>query len=279
MTILSLGEAIPDLKKYYRQKRLIPFLGAGFSVPLGLPSWSELIGWLATQLGFEEDLFTLHGNHQQLAEYAQLNGRRIWQDLLNKMTREFDSAEAVRKRQVSIMHLALGSLDWNTIYTTNYDSHIEGALSDHGKKNIALASLADFLEPRESGICEVIKFHGTLKDHETIILTESRYFDRMSLEEAVDQRLRADLLSNSFLFVGYGFNDPNIRYIWYRIHKLREQQRLDPSISLKPGYFATFGADPVQPRLLEKWNIHVISLDPEDKSKSVSELFYALGQN
>ncbi len=276
MSVLNRNSAINELKVHYKERRLIPFLGAGLSIPLGLPSWQELMGWMATKLGFESELFLLHGNFQQLAEYTKVTSRRTWKSLLNKMTRDFDSVQAIANRKKSPIHKALSSLDFKTIYTTNYDSHIEESIRDTGRKCVTLSSLADFLENREPNITEVIKFHGTLEDPETIILTESRYFDRMLLEEAVDQRLRADILSNSFLFIGYGFKDPNIRYIWYKIHKLREQQRIDIQYNLRPSYFVAFGSNPVQPKLLETWNINVITLDPTAKEKEISELLLSL---
>lgn len=276
MGILSLESAVKELSKHYQEHRLIPFIGAGFSIPLGLPSWENLIGWMGEQLGFEKDLFMLHGNFQQLAEFTRITSRSTWESLLNKMTREFDSNEVIKKRKKSKIHIALAKKSFNKIYTTNYDSHIEGALEDLKMPYVTLSSLADFLEHGKQNVSEIIKFHGTLKDPETIILTESRYFDRMLLDEAVDQRLRSDILSNSFLFIGYSFSDSNIRYIWYKIHKLREQQRIDYQVNLRPSFFVSFGKDPIQPKLLEKWNINIISLDPMNREKSIADLLNSI---
>jgi hypothetical protein len=278
MAVLSAAEAAPRLQQEYRDGRLIPFLGAGFSKPLNLPDWSELMGWMAQRLGFESDLFLLHGRYEQLAEYFQLTGYDNFQHLVYEMTRRFDSEEACRARLTSRMHLALSALDWRTIYTTNYDSHVEGALSDAKKKVAALASFEDFQMRREHGMCEVIKFHGTLAKPDTIVLTESSYFGRIALESPVDQRLRADLLSHSFLFMGYSFNDLNIRYIWYRMHQLRLQGQAGARRPHSPRrcFFATFGVGPLQPELLEQWNIDLIQLDPADKEASVASLLQCM---
>jgi hypothetical protein len=277
MAVLSAAEAAPRLQQEYRDGRLIPFLGAGFSKPLKLPDWSELIGWMAERLGFEPDLFRLHGRYEQLAEYFQLAGHDHFQHLVYEMTRRFDSEEAVRTRRTSRMHLALSSLDWRTLYTTNYDSHVEGALQDAGRRVAVLASFEDFQTRREPGTCEVIKFHGTLAKPDTIVLTESSYFHRIALESPVDQRLRADLLSHSFLFMGYSFNDMNIRYIWYRMHQLRLQGQAGARRqSTRRCFFVTFGVGPIQPDLLEQWNIDMIQLDPADKEASVADLLQRL---
>lgn len=275
MTQLDQKTAIKQLSNHYKDGRLIPFIGSGFSQPLGLPSWEELIKSVAAELGFDPDLFKQHGSSPQLADYVREN-RRVWLDWIHRMTVEFDSREAVEKRRGSVSHKALASLKWSSIYTTNYDSHIEGALEDASVKFVTLASLADFLEPRMPDACEVVKFHGTLQDPKTIVLTESDYFDRLELESAPDQRLRGDILSNSFMFIGYSFNDPNIRFIWYKIHKLRRQQQNEDHEKIRPGYFISFGVNPVQPVLLNRWNIHVVLLDPVDKSKSLSDFLNSI---
>lgn len=187
MAVLSAAEAAPRLQQEYRDGRLIPFLGAGYSKPLKLPDWSELVGWMAARLGFEPELFLLHGRYEQLAEYFQLAGHDHFQHLVYEMTRRFDSEEA--------------------------------------------------------------------------------------LEAPVDQRLRSDLLSHSFLFMGYSFNDLNIRYIWYRMHQLRLRgQEGARRPHARRCFFATFGAGPIQPEILEQWNIDVIQLDPADKEASVADL-------
>ncbi|MGZ3458889.1 MAG: SIR2 family protein [Archangium sp.] len=278
MTTLTLSQAAPLLKAEYQDGRLIPFLGAGFSKPLNLPDGSQLIATLAKALGFEPELFDLHGRFEQLAEYFALSAPNRFQQLVYEMTRRFDSSEAGALRRQSRAHQALAALDWRTLYTTNYDKHIEGALQDAGKPVSVLASFADFQAPHEPEACEVIKFHGTLAQPDTIVLTESSYFQRMALEAPPDQRLRADLLGNSFLFIGYSFSDINIRYVWYRMNQLRVQsQPRGRHAHARRCFFATHGAGLVQPDILEQWNIDVIQLDPTDKSASVAELLESIG--
>jgi len=262
-----------EIKKANIEGRLIPFIGSGFSKPLGLPDWGELVADIASKVGYEPELFFLHGNYMQLLEYLKIYHPHEWKEFIHNMTVKFDSADSDKNRKKSLTHSALAALNIKTIYTTNYDTHIEKCLKDAGKNIREYASLADFVRAEDKTIdCEIIKFHGTLIDPETIILTESQYFDRMSLEEAVDQRLRSDLLSNSFLFMGYSFSDTNIRYIWYKIHKLKKLQSRDTEFSLRPSYFVTFGNEPIQSELLKKWDIITINLDPSNRTESLAEL-------
>jgi hypothetical protein len=279
MTVLSLREAAPALQVAYRERRLIPFLGAGFSIPLQLPSWAELTGWMGQKLGFERQLFELHGNAQQLAGYFDLAHTGKLPGFIEWMKERFHAPEVDARRRGSLQHQALARCDrLRTIYTTNFEHHIEEALRDGGRKAAVLARLEDYMRPVDPDACQVVKFHGDLAFPETVVLTESQFFDRFRLEAAPDQRLRSDMLSNVFLFLGYSFSDPNTRYIWWRMDRLRRESA-PPGDRAAPehrSYFATFSSGLVQPRLLHDWHIDVVELDASNPAGSVVELLDTL---
>jgi hypothetical protein len=270
-------ESSNSLKQAYQEKKLIPFIGSGFSKPLGLPSWEELVENIANDLGFDKDLFKLHGSFPQLLEYVKEFHESEWETFLYNIRRDFDSEPINEKRKQSATHKALSKLlNIKTIYTTNYDLQIEKALIQQGRKVAVLSSFKDFIKnPIDQVDCEVIKFHGTLKQDNTLILTESEYLKRMTLEDPVDLRLRSDILSNSFIFIGYSFSDPNIRYIWFKINELKEKLR--PKAKLRPSFFITFGNEIIQNKLLERWGIKTINLDPVDKTAELASFIESIG--
>ena len=269
------SDVLSELKDLYKKESLIPFIGAGFSIPLDLPSWADLIGQLGESLGYEKELFLELGSFSQLAEFVCKYKKREWNEFLLSVSSGFNSTESEQKRKNSIQHNALGELKFKTIYTTNYDLHIEGAIKDAGRTPFSISTYEDFLSSRTINYdCEVLKFHGTLQMQDTIILTESQYFERMNLEGAIDQKLRSDILRNSFLFIGYSFSDPNIRYIFYKLHKLREQ--LSKTQEESYSYITTFGMNEIQAKLLKQWNIKVIELDPINKKQSITDLLNSL---
>ena len=272
--ILTMNDAIRELKEQYSVQRLIPFIGAGFSIPLDLPSWKQLIIDLGKDLGYADDLYLLHGNYQQLAEYGKLVDEKKWNAFIQKMRVGFDSRESNERRKISKQHLSLSELKVNTIYTTNYDPHIERAFEDKGKKVKTIITLKDFIQPdKENYDLEVIKFHGCLTEQDSIILTENQYYKRMELEHPLDQRLRSDALSNSFLFIGYSFDDPNIRYIWYKIQQqIKKYLSNGSKATPRPSYIITFGSNEVQAKILEELNIKLIALNPLDKEAQICEL-------
>ncbi len=96
-----------------------------------------------------------------------------------------------------------------------------------------------------------------------------------SSKSAIDIKLRADILGKTLLFVGYSLSDINMRYILYKLHKLRLQMRRegkrDPS-----AYLTTFGSGEIQKMLLARWDVSIVELDPVDKGRSIDEFLESL---
>ena len=51
-----------------RNRDAILFVGAGVSMNVGLPSWSKLVGEIATRVGYDPEIFSQLGDHLTLAE-------------------------------------------------------------------------------------------------------------------------------------------------------------------------------------------------------------------
>jgi hypothetical protein len=159
------------------------------------------------------------------------------------------------------------------IYTTNYDEIIERAFALRGRPCHPIANIDDIaLAPSEG--THVVKFHGTFSDDSSLVLTESSYFERLEFESPIDIKFRADTLGRSLLFVGYGLNDVNMRYLLYRLHKLKRQMRRGERTP--SAFLATFATGEIQRTLLDRWDVSIIELDPLDKTKSMDEFLEAL---
>ena len=259
------------LRELRNNGKLIPFVGAGLSQPLGLPSWSGLIETIAEELGYDPAVFNCNGTAVQLAEYYVATKGSIG-PLRSLMDRAFNPSD--EKIAKSRAHSALVEMNLQTIYTTNYDTIIERAfeLRDHPYHTVANI---DDIATAPMGTTRVVKFHGTFSDDASLVLTESSYFDRLDFESAIDIQLRADTLGRSLLFIGYSLSDLNIRYMLYKLHKLREHVKHSSS-RMPSAFLTTFGIGEIQRTLLLRWNVSTIELDPLDKSRSVDEFLEAL---
>ena len=264
-------QEIQILRQLVKQKKVIPFIGAGFSMPLGLPSWQTLIDFMATELGYDPRVFSIEGNALQLAEYYLLIRGHIG-ELRSRLDHWFNNPN-INVRD-SKQHMLLVNINAPIIYTTNYDNLIERAYIEGGKPFKRIVTVADIGDANDD-FTQIIKFHGDLSLDESLVLAESHYFDRLSFETALDIKLRSDMIGKSLLFIGYSFQDVNLRYMWYRLLRLwKGVTRFDPK---QPSSFIVgTGIGPVQKEIFHRRNIICIELEPSDPTASLIEFFESL---
>jgi hypothetical protein len=261
----------PDLIEAIRNKRGILFVGAGVSKNVGVPTTHEMVAEIAKQLGYDPNEFRTLGDARTLAEFYQLTKGnlgplRSWMDV------SWHRAELdVRNSEV---HRLIVELDFPIIYTTNYDRWLERAYQAYGKEFIKIAGVADMLHQRE-GVTQIVKFHGDFDNDDTLVLTESSFFERLSFENPLDLKLQADVLGRPLLFIGYSLTDINIRYLLYKLQRLWELSALK-HIRPKSYVFLTC-ANAVHERVLRKRDIEPIISDVPDNpgeglAKFLSEL-------
>ena len=258
------------LRALRRNGRLIPFVGAGLSKPLGLPDWSTLIDFIAKQLDYEPEVFKLNGNDLQLAEYYVAIKRSIG-PLRSEMDRRFNpSDDQIRQSRA---HSALVKMKLPLIYTTNFDRIIERAFDLRGAASHTIANLDDIASAPADTSTQIVKLHGTFDDDGSLVLTETSYFDRLEFESPIDIKMRADILGKTLLFIGYSLSDINIRYMLYKLHKMRRQMRQEAAPS---AFLTTFGSNEIQSTLLGQWNISIVDLDPVHSTNSLAEFLESL---
>jgi NAD-dependent SIR2 family protein deacetylase len=268
MVVPSIQQTLNELRK---EGKLIPFIGAGLSMRLGLPAFSSLIDIIAVQLGYDPEVYRMNGNYWQLAEYYVAVKGSIG-PLRSEMDRLFDPSD--ERIQLSKAHTALTEMKLPLIYTTNYDRIIERAFELKNKPCYTVTNIDD-MAAAPADATQVIKFHGAFSDDSSLVLTESSYFERLEFESAMDIKLRADMLGKSLLFVGYSLNDINIRYMLYKLHKLRQAVKRDAPRT-PSAYLITFGSGEIQKTLLARWNVDIIELDPINKQESIDQFLEAL---
>ena len=59
----NLNNIIEEIKAVYTNNKLIPFIGSGFSKPLELPDWKQLVQTVAKDIPVDSDLLFLHMVH------------------------------------------------------------------------------------------------------------------------------------------------------------------------------------------------------------------------
>jgi Sir2- and TIR-associating SLOG family/SIR2-like domain len=187
------------------------FAGAGLSVPAGFVPWKELLREPAMDLGLdvekETDLVTL-------AQYFY-NKNRSRQELAELIIQYFD-----REGVITRNHNILASLPIRTYWTTNYDQLIEKALIQNGKTPDVKRRIQDFsiIKPRRDAI--VYKMHGDVELADQAILIKDDYETYEEKNRLFTMNLKGELVSKTFLFIGFSFDDPNLEHILSRIRAL-----------------------------------------------------------
>ncbi|WP_253649649.1 SIR2 family protein [Vibrio sp. Y29_XK_CS5] len=201
---------VKELLDAIENRNLAVFAGAGLSIPAGYVNWKQLLQPIADELDL--DINREENNLVQLAQYHcnvnQSNRGKINQLLVN----EFSQMASLTEN-----HRILARLPVETFWTTNYDRMIESALLDAGKtpdvkyNNKQLAITV----PKRDAI--VYKMHGDVEHPSEAILTKDDYESYHVKMQPFLNALSGDLISKTFLFLGFSFTDPNLDYILSRV--------------------------------------------------------------
>jgi len=187
------------------------FAGAGLSIPAGMVNWKTLMRNIAHDVGLdvakEDDLVALAQYH--------VNKSGVRHKINQALVTEFsERAKATRN------HAILASLPIRTYWTTNFDHLIEDALRAAGKKPDVKSSVANLATTRHLRDSIVYKMHGDVDHPDDAVITKDDYETYHTYRQLFSTALQGDLVSKTFLFVGFSFNDPNLNYILGRIRTL-----------------------------------------------------------
>ena len=181
------------------------FCGAGLSKMSGLPLWDELLAPIGAELGLPNTFTDL----PLLAQYFVAtvpDGR----ERLEKMVRSSLSVRAVP----NIAHSVIAAMPVERLWTTNYDNLLESA---HAAIKIYSRD-RELLNDRDEGQRVLYKMHGEFTaesgpEPATIIITREDYELYPRQYPRMWAQLVATFATQSILFIGFGFNDPNINHI------------------------------------------------------------------
>lgn len=186
------------------------FAGAGFSASLGFVNWKELLRDLAEELNLDVDKET------DLVSIAQYHFNKFKRGKINtKIINEFTTLKKGNEN-----HEIISRWDIDTFWTTNYDQLIEKTLEHHGKtvdKKIRNEDFSRFIKRKDA---TVYKMYGDKDSPDDAVLIKDDYESYNDKKEFFSTALRGDLLSKTFLFIGFSFDDPNLDYILSRIRVL-----------------------------------------------------------
>jgi predicted Rossmann-fold nucleotide-binding protein/NAD-dependent SIR2 family protein deacetylase len=200
-------KTISALGKELRNRNLCLFVGSGLSISSGLYNWKELLKPAAQALGLDiekesSDLVSLAQYYFDKHDTNRLSIRAELEDML-------------RDAQPSKLHEIICSFPVENIWTTNYDTLIEDSykkFSIHKEINI-VSTESEISAPTRKWNTNIYKMHGCIQNkNSNIVLSTEDYESYPITNKGFLHELRSQLMSKTFLFIGFGFNDPNVSY-------------------------------------------------------------------
>ncbi|MVT55283.1 hypothetical protein GPL17_33155 [Bradyrhizobium yuanmingense] len=185
------------------------FVGAGLSKAAGYVDWPGLLESAARELGLdvrkENDLVALA---QYYVNKKGANRHQLSQLLVENFS---DLQEPTEN------HKILVRLPIRSFWTTNYDGLIEAALQAGGRIADVKSTTAQLTTTKARRDAVVYKMHGDISDPSSAVLTKDDYERYHRSHEAFITALSGELVSTTFCFLGFSFNDPNLDYILSRV--------------------------------------------------------------
>lgn len=208
---------INDYVDKLRQGNATILIGAGLSKAAGFVDWKGLLQDLAKEIGLkieiENDLISVAQFHKN----SKQNRNRIDEKIVNEFTDKDIETEN---------HHIIARLPFKTIWTTNYDELIEDTHYKYNKKVDVKSDVDSLFVNRDNRSCVLYKMHGD-KDHPSkAVLLKEDYEKYYYTHEPFVALLNSELITKSFLFVGFSFTDPNINYVFGRLtHRYSDKSK------------------------------------------------------
>jgi hypothetical protein len=208
----------PPLLEAFHSKRLALFVGSGLSlardVQGSFPTWKQLPQRLldaCERLGTAEPRFIQAKRSMfeddmrlevMLAELGSLRSTlgRSYQQALDDIFRP-------RNPVPGAVHQAMARLGPSAILTTNYDPLIEELPETPRRHVYTWRESTQALNDLKSGRHVLLKIHGTAERADTVVMTELEYHHARA-DRSYQAVLSHLLQEYTFLFLGYGMNDP-----------------------------------------------------------------------
>lgn len=257
---LNIDTFLTQFSKQILDNRVSLFLGAGGSSDAGYPTWKNLFAPCAKTLGLDidkcEDYYLL----------AQYYSNRIGKSELKKII----DNEINKNNYESILLQELVNIGFVNIWTTNFDNAIE---KNYEIQNISYNKIFEDTQLPNIDLYKkinIFKMNGDIKSIDKIIATKDDYEMYKDTHKVMTTFFRRELVSSTFLFIGYSFKDNLVLESLYEIKKyLGDSTNIHYTIMKKENdnpYFNYFIED-----LEKRYSIRVLLVDEYEKITDILE--------
>ena len=230
--------AWPEIVKGFKTTPFL-FVGSGLSRRyLQLPCWRGLLLHFASKVSSNEYYFSklLDEADKDLSVVGRLLERdfnRRWYDEPDFGTKDASMKDAVLNREVSpfkaeVARYLTNSSTIDSNYSTEIDllksladRHLSGFITTNYDTLLekidpfykTFVGQEDLLLSNPQGIAEIFKIHGTVKDPNSLVLTDADYKEFIAKRAYLAAKLLTIFIEYPVIFIGYRLGDQNVQAI------------------------------------------------------------------
>ncbi|SFE82366.1 SIR2-like domain-containing protein [Paenibacillus algorifonticola] len=207
---------LDDLKHDYLNNQLVPFIGAGLSIPFNIPDWKDLIRLLAEKYAVGDSAFAKDAVEWDLKRHnywgaidALKNYTTIIEDdIKSNIANLINKRKEIPNDDSAHNYSDLQKMKFALYLTTNY----EDLLSQYLKHDISTILLKDiqFNTQEVFGQRRVLQLHGSASNSGSIVISKESY-QELYENKKYDNIMKIITGSKKLLFMGFSFDDQFIR--------------------------------------------------------------------
>lgn len=269
------AHAYRELRDHYAEGNVVAFVGAGTSLPSGLPSWRVLLDRLLEHARIEELIspaadaeivdYIKHGYYiDAMSALRHPMGNVEFSSFIRRELNDRDIEPSPLAHALAHLHGRL-----RAVLTTNIDRLLERAFPQSWSPLVR--PTGDLAQQRNV----IVKLHGTLDGPDKWIFTREQYEDAYYNHPTYRSYFSTMLHAYHMMFVGYGLDDGDFNQL---LASIRATSRNQP-----PRHFAFIDAASIRPdrrRKLQDAGIRIISYRVQDGDHSeLTQLVRELDQS
>lgn len=206
----AFNDIVDSILQAFIQNRVSAFVGTGFSLnakpinpKIHLPLWPQVGEELKKEFERRDPTNIIHS--EDPIKLAGFFSSKYKHDELDNFLEKIINDKNFVPKQV---HKKFVELNWNNIFTTNYDTLIERADEETLHKYI---KIIDDKEIPKAGKPRIIKLHGSFSDAKPYIMTEEDFRTYQQKHEIFITEVKSSFVNDTIIILGCSGDDPNFK--------------------------------------------------------------------
>lgn len=208
-----------QLNNAYRKDLIVPFIGAGLSIPFGMPGWGSLIESISRDYNItipdteRNSIINLINDMKYLEAVENIKKHGVREeDIRKSICNEIKSKKKLKEMPDNIYN-DLAKMNFKKYLTTNYDNYLSDYLNTQPRNIKHLSD--EFINEIDDSLYEniVYNLHGDYQVPSSIVLSKKSYDDLYYNDRRFREILEHFRKRYILLFIGTSLEDKYIQEV------------------------------------------------------------------